>query len=67
MADLEIFVFILRDSPPSKKMFPVAAPASMSVGNWKGLVHHHGPSILERCKPADLTLWKVRPLFSYVV
>ena len=46
-------------------MFPVSAPDSMSVGKWKEEVYNERKN--NRFKgydAADLTLWKVRPLYS---
>ena len=65
MARLEIFVVILGEAPASKKMFPVSSPDSMSVGEWKEEVYNKRKN--NRFKgydAADLTLWKVRPLYS---
>jgi hypothetical protein len=62
MAELEIFVVILGDAPASEKMFPVTAPPSDSVGKWRELVH--AKSGLSGIIARDLTLWKVRPLYS---
>jgi hypothetical protein len=62
MADLEIFILILGDSPASNNMFPVRAPGGMSVGEWRELVHTKKQHYLTGYGPADLTLWKVCPL-----
>jgi hypothetical protein len=64
MADLKIFVVILGDAPASKRMFSVSAPGNISVDEWREQVHAKKQHYLIGYGPADLTLWKVRPLYS---
>jgi hypothetical protein len=64
MGDLEIFAFILGDSPPSKKIFSVRAPESMSVAECKNLIYATAKSRIEGVAAIDLVLWKVRLLYS---
>jgi hypothetical protein len=63
MADLEIFALVLGDSPDS--IFLVIARDDTFVSTWRERVHAEAPSTLKKCKPSDLTLWKVRLLFPF--
>jgi hypothetical protein len=62
MAGLEIFMFILGDSPASERMFSVEAPGAMSVNKWRKLVHAESQSRLKGAAAIDLHLWKVHTL-----
>jgi hypothetical protein len=64
MADLTIFVVLLGDLPASEYVFPVKAPASISVGEWKKLVYAETRNDLITYDARNLTVWKVCLLCS---
>jgi hypothetical protein len=61
----ELFVFILGDSVPSSRMFPITAPASDSVDKLKRLIYANAQNRLKGIAAIDLILWKVLPLCSF--
>jgi hypothetical protein len=65
MAGLTIFVVLLGDVPASEHMFPVIAPASISVGEWKKLVYAEKQNGLKDIDASGLRLWKVLLLCSF--
>jgi hypothetical protein len=45
-------------------MFAVIAPASDSVSKWRKSIYLENQNYLKGYDVRDLTLWKVRPLYS---
>jgi Crinkler effector protein N-terminal domain len=64
MEDLRIFVVLLEDSPPSRHIFLVTAPANQTVSELKELVYAKKRNRFKAIDPSDLTLWKVLQLCS---
>lgn len=68
MADLELFAFILGDSPVLRHTFSVTAKASDSVGILKGRIHAKAQGHFPLGASAiGLILWQVLPFYSFSV
>jgi hypothetical protein len=59
MADITLFVVLRGDSPESKHVFPVKAPNSTYVGEFKELVYGKLQDVLDGIGARNLVLWKV--------